>query len=128
MIKRSIATADNSVRSRKSPYPDKASQDVGSFSAVANVVMKEMERQRARSEVFGEDAHFSEAVKDFLYTKQSYLDDFDIVVSSKRTEKIGKYCIWKAKKWATKIKKYKNPRNSCNKIGKNLKSSIKRRN
>lgn len=41
----------------------------------------------------------------YFYNTQSFLDDFEESVIGRRKEQLGKYCVWKMKKWVTKYKK-----------------------
>ena len=41
----------------------------------------------------------------YFYKTQTLMDDFEETVVKRRKERLGKYCVWKVKKWAAKYKK-----------------------
>ena len=41
----------------------------------------------------------------YFYKTQTLMDDFEESVINRRKERLGKYCVWKMKKWAAKYKK-----------------------
>lgn len=60
----------------------------------------------SQAEVKGSDESYQGSnLMRYFYNTQSFLDDFEEGIVGRRKEHLGKYCVWKMKKWVTKYKK-----------------------